>query len=218
MHISAARTIPMARLFPTTRDTSSVDSGPRVIGLESEDADTLLAAVSSRTARDLLAALHQSPAAPSELSNTVDSSLQNVQYHLNRLDDAGVIEVIDTVYSEKGREMNVYAPTDNPLVVVAGAEEQTTTLRSALTSLLGGLGIVGILAIAVQAVFDEFVQRPAGVSDDSGSGGAVIMEASRAAPEATTLIPPGVLFFAGGAVALTVVFIAWYIRAPTDAE
>lgn len=202
----------MARLFPSASEsTRSTSSGPRVIGLDSDDADRLLTAVSSQTARDILAALHETPAAPSELATAVDSSLQNVQYHLNRLEDAGVIEVIDTVYSEKGREMNVYAPSDDPLVVVAGPDEQTTSLRSILTNLLGGLGIIGVLAIVVQILFDHVLRRPSGTGDTAG-GDAGIMEASRTAPEVTTLVPPGVLFFAGGVIAIAIVFGIWYLR------
>ncbi|NIU66678.1 MAG: ArsR family transcriptional regulator, partial [Actinobacteria bacterium] len=68
---------------------------------------------------------------------------QNAQYHLGRLEDAGAVEVVDTVYSEKGREMKVYAPADEPLVVVAGGESETSSLRAAITTLLAGVGAVG---------------------------------------------------------------------------
>ncbi|KTG29518.1 ArsR/SmtB family transcription factor [Haloferax profundi] len=137
----------MADLIPSSSGDSTDgqdDRDPRVIGLDSDEADDLLGAISSSTARSVLASLHESPATPSDLATDVDTSLQNVQYHLGNLSEAGLIEVTDTRYSEKGREMNVYAPADRALVVVAGREDDTNGLKSALTRLIGGIGVLGI--------------------------------------------------------------------------
>ncbi|WP_380675125.1 ArsR/SmtB family transcription factor [Salinigranum sp. GCM10025319] len=127
----------MAGLLPSKPDIDPSDE-PRVVGLDSDAADELIDALSSTTTRKVLAALHEEPASASELAERVDTSLQNVQYHLRKLEDAGLVEVGDTVYSEKGREMNVYTPADRALVVVAGREEETTGLKAALSRLLGG--------------------------------------------------------------------------------
>lgn len=204
----------MARLLPSSLDPATADdSGPRVIGVDDSAADDLLSAMASETARELLAALHESPAAPSELTDRVNTSLQNVQYHLSNLEEAGAIDVIDTVYSEKGREMNVYAPADKPLVVVAGDEAATTGLKSTLTSLIGGLGILGVVSLLIQWVVER-----SGFTADSGAappaesgGDAGIMAAPTPTPTPAAetggsllnlFVEPGVLFFAGGAVVL----------------
>ncbi|WP_416838415.1 ArsR/SmtB family transcription factor [Haloferax sp. DFSO52] len=142
----------MADLLPSNSsdlDDSREDRDPRVIGLDSDEADDLLGAISSSTARSVLASLHEAPATPSELAASVDTSLQNVQYHLGNLADAGLIEVADTRYSEKGREMNVYTPSDRALVVVAGREDETRGLKGALSRLIGGVGVLGIGAAVV---------------------------------------------------------------------
>jgi len=90
----------MADLLPSIPDTSSVDDGePRVVGIDSEEADDVLAALSSNTARQLLTALHNDPGTPSNLADRIDTSLQNAQYHLGNLEDANVVRVIDTAYS-----------------------------------------------------------------------------------------------------------------------
>ena len=144
----------MADLLPSSPDSSAGDGGePKVVGVDSDDADDLLAALQSETARDLLAALYDDPATPSELAEEVDTSIQNVRYHLERLTDAELVEVADTVYSEKGREMKVYAPAAKPLVVFAGGDDETPELESALSSLLGGLGVLGLSSLAVQRFF-----------------------------------------------------------------
>lgn len=171
----------MADLLPSTSDASGPSSDdPRVIGLDSDAADDLLSALSSRTARRILAELHEEPASPSALADRIDSSLQNTQYHLEKLEDSGLIEVGDTVYSEKGREMNVYVPADRALVVVAGREEETTGLKATLRRLLGGVGVLGVASLVVDRVLGGPTARlftaggAGGGGSDSGSadGGA----------------------------------------------
>lgn len=214
----------MARLLPSTPDLSAADEAePRVVGIEGDDADELLAAMSSRTARELLLALHDEPGAPSELADRVGTSLQNAQYHLGNLSDAGLIEVIDTVYSEKGREMKVYAPADRPLVVVAADEAETASLRSMLGSLVGGLAGLAVVSLLVHVLlggslrFATLVGGTGGAADggDGGVGTAdaeVAAESTRAAAETAATLPPGLLFFAGGAVVLFAVVAVWYWR------
>ena len=210
----------MGRLLPAGLEGDpEPEPDPRVVGIEGEDADELLAAMSSATARQLLGALHDEPAAPSELADRVDTSLQNAQYHLKKLADAGVVEVVDTVYSEKGREMKLYAPADRPLVVVAGGESETASLRAALTSLLAGLGVVGLLAVLVQVLAGG-----AAAEGGDGGGGEVMMAAeATATPVAGAGGPdlgaalgvfaePGVLFFLGGLAALLVGLAALRVR------
>ena len=160
----------MADLLPSRPDISDDDKEPRVVGLDSDDVDDLLAAISSETARDALSALHDDPAPPSGVADRIDTSIQNAQYHLDRLETAGLIEAAGTAYSEKGREMTVYAPSDQALVVVAAPDDEATGLRSALTQLLGGIG-----AVALGSVVVDRLARTGAVSaptaQESGSDG-----------------------------------------------
>jgi len=220
----------MADLLPSTPDTSAVDDAePRVIGLDSEDADDLIGALSSGTARELLTALHEDPATPSKLAERVDTSLQNTQYHLEKLEDADVIEVVDTAYSAKGREMKVYAPANQPLVVFAGDEEKSTGLKAALTRLLGAFAVLAGLSVLVQAIAGDLggpfggpaVGRPApgpGEQPVAGNANNSTVETTTAATDAATTaadaavgaVPPGVAFFVGGALVLAAGFAYWY--------
>jgi len=221
----------MADLLPSTPDTSAVDDAePRVIGLDSEDADDLIGALSSGTARELLTALHDDPATPSKLAERVDTSLQNTQYHLEKLEDADVIEVVDTAYSAKGREMKVYAPANQPLVVFAGDEEKSTGLKAALTRLLGAFAVLAGLSVLVQAIAGDLgglfgggpaVGRPApgpGEQPVAGNANDSTVETTTAATDAATsaadaavgAVPPGVAFFVGGALVLAAGFAYWY--------
>jgi len=158
-------------LLPSGFDPSAGDDAePRVVGVESDEADEILAALSSETARRLLSELHDRPGPPAELADRVDTSIQNAQYHLDKLESADAIEVVDTAYSEKGREMRVYAPADQPLVIFAG-DDEPGALRSALSRLLRGVGVVGIGSLLVQSLFGEgLFPGTESAGEDAGGG------------------------------------------------
>ncbi|WP_458208396.1 ArsR/SmtB family transcription factor [Haladaptatus sp. NG-SE-30] len=212
----------MADLLPSSSDVEAPTGGaPRVLGVDSDDADDLLGALSSDTARSLLSALHEDPATASELSDRVDTSLQNAQYHLGKLEDADLISQVDTIYSEKGREMKVYAPTDGPLILFAGREDQTTGLKDALSRVLGVAVVLGVMSAAIQYAVTEGLFGIGGQSaekstDSGGQMGTFSSQSSEAAQTATdtamTTIPPGVLFFAGCALVLALGAVWWYLR------
>lgn len=178
----------MAGLLPERPDTTAAeDASPRIIGVDSDDADDLIAALSSGTARDLLAAFHEEPTTPSAAADRVDTSLQNAQYHIRKLEDAGLIEEIDTCYSEKGREMSVYAPCDRPLVVVASPEEETPGVKAALKRLLGAVGALALASLVVE----RLVGGPFGWFDDAAPTAGDADEAEPAADERAEDAPTG---------------------------
>ena len=51
------------------------------------------------------------------IAEATDTSIQNAQYHVERLRDAGFVEPVDVWYSAKGKQMTVYAVTLDRLVV-----------------------------------------------------------------------------------------------------
>ena len=135
--------------------------------------------------------------------------------------------------------MDVYAPADQPLVIFAGNDDDTTSIRTALTRLLGGLGVLAVASALVQQVFGGGLGALFGTSSDSAGGGAAgatptptVADAAAArtptpaaetatpapsggagqvATDAAAGLPPGVVFFIGGATVLLVGFAAWYL-------
>lgn len=216
-------------LLPSSPDLTS-ESEPRVIDLDSVEADELFGALSSETARGMLAALHDDPAPPGELANHVDTSLQNAQYHLEKLEKAGIVEVVGTAYSEKGREMSIYGPADSPLVLFAGQEDRASRLRSAISRLFAGFLALGIAGLVVQKLFGQAVDESTGGGDvgtfDAAQEPAPApgVEAEETSAEAADGIlafveglfggglPPGLAFFLGGAIVLTIVVAVMYVR------
>lgn len=223
-------------LLPSAPDITP-DGEPRVVGLDSEEADDLMAALSSETARRVLSELHEEPAPPGELADRIDTSLQNAQYHLGKLEDAGAVEVVGTAYSEKGREMSVYGPADSPLVIFAGDEGRASGLKSAISKLFGGFAALAVGAIAVQAAFGEgpLEESADGSSDGAADGDVGTFDTAESAPESPPEetpvaeavdwieavldglfgggLSPGLAFFVGGAIVLTIAIAMPYLRA-----
>ncbi|MGM0591570.1 MAG: ArsR/SmtB family transcription factor [Halobacteriota archaeon] len=120
----------MSELPPS--ETDPIDDDVRVLWLDDEDTESLIKSLSSDTARTILTALHDEDATASELSESVDTSVQNVKHHVANLREAGLVRVSGARYSVKGREMNVYAPTAESLVVCIGREDDTDDLLETL--------------------------------------------------------------------------------------
>ena len=229
----------MSRLLPSLPDATPEEREPRVVGVDDDEADDLIAALGSETARTILSTLHDRPATKSELAAEVDTSLQNVQYHLSRLDEADLVDIVDTAYSEKGREMDVYAAADEPLVLFSGDSEESTGIKTALMRLLGGYGLIGLAAVAAQRLLAvgslggaRTAQQSGG--DDAGTAatdgadgptiesvpdrntaadgadGAVELAADPLADYAVSLVEPGAVFFLGAALVFTLTWAYWY--------
>ncbi|MES3517119.1 MAG: helix-turn-helix domain-containing protein [Natronomonas sp.] len=208
-------------LLPSEPDLSA-DAEPRVVDIDDDDADELMAALSSTTARRLLSTLHDDPAPPSELAERLDTSLQNTQYHLENLESAGAIEVVGTAYSEKGREMSVYGPADRPLVLFAGESDDTSGLREALSRLFGGVFALVVGSIVVQALFGDRLLGPETQREESAPD---VADAPEPVPETADAaepslietilasgVPPGFVFFLGGFTVLFVLVAVTYWR------
>lgn len=124
----------MTDLLPTRSDVTADEHVPRVVGLDEESAHAVFSGLSSRTARVLLADLYRGPETISTLAERTDVTLQTVSYHVNRLETLELVEVVDTWYSVRGNEMDVYAPTNDPLLLGAGDLDQVHHVLAALYS------------------------------------------------------------------------------------
>jgi len=160
----------MSRLFPFRSPASSDADEPRLVDISEDAADDVFAALSSGTARAAYKALHDDPQTASDLADVTDTTVQNVRYHLDNLRDAGLVEVVDTWYSERGTEMKVYAPTDTSLVVFAGDDDDRSTVRTVLRELIGGVGVLAVGAVAVQRFAEEGTLTPSSGGAPPGNG------------------------------------------------
>jgi DNA-binding transcriptional ArsR family regulator len=173
----------------------------------------VLDVLSSDTAREVLSCLHEDPAAASEVADRLDTSLQTAHYHLDNMAEAGVVESVETVYSEKGREMKVYAPAHGPIVVV-GDSDDGDAVREALRTLSSAVGVLAVASLLVQQTIGDGLAALWGGGETGGDGGGQVgvMTQETPAAAAASAPEPGVLVFLGGLVVLAVAAAVWYAQ------
>lgn len=191
----------MSGLLPTRTDATAEQEGElRALWLDSDDAGELLSSLSSDTARAVLTTLHEEPATASEVAERVDTSLQNARHHLSNLEEADLVQVADVRYSQKGREMNVYAPAEDPMVVFVGRQDDGEGLLDSLRQLAPVVAALAIASLLVQTLLTPSATgTAAGEIPRIGQG---LGAAGGAAG-----LPPGALFLAGGLLALAAVLL-----------
>lgn len=199
----------MSGLLPSessavSADEAEEDGGTRLLWLDDDDAETLIGSLSSDTARSVLTALHEEPRTASELAEEVDTSLQNVRHHLNNLADADLVEATEIRYSVKGREMKVYAPVNESLVVCVGDTDERSSFLSSLRQFIGAAAALVVGSLLVHFTFGAEIPGVDGptsprVADSVGSTG-----------ELLGVLSPAVAFLAGGLVVLTIVAWEYY--------
>ncbi len=219
-------------LLPLRSESVPDPDEPRVVGLDGEAADEAFDVLSSSTTRRVLSLLYDDPATPAEIRDRIGTSLQNVHYHVEKLEDAGLIEPAGVGYSEKGTEMTVYAPSNEAVVLFAGRQDDRSRLRTALKRLFPtAVALVGAtLAFGFYlGRFDggsERTPRSADAEDaptEGGDAGALDATATETATEtvesgyqlaaetAATGFDPVVAFLLGGLFVLLAVSVVWYL-------
>ncbi|MDG5777751.1 winged helix-turn-helix domain-containing protein [Haloarculaceae archaeon H-GB2-1] len=228
----------MGSLLPLRGEAEQSPGSPRVLDLDDEATAEALSALSSETARSILQVLYESPRTAPEIREEVGTSLQNVHYHLEKLQDADLVQPAGTGYSEKGNEMTVFAPASRAVVLFAGQEQDGSRLRQFLSRLLGAVGVLAAASLGVRAVVDrltpsqgdyQFTSRSGGdaaaaqetavESGASSTGANATLDTSREAIQVTTKaatqqppVDPALAFFLGGVFMLVVVGAWWYWR------
>ena len=112
------------------------DHVSRVVDLDDSESESVFSTLSSTVARSILTELYRGPATQSELADRIDTSIQNASYHLDNLVEAGLAEVVDQWYSEKGRRMDVYAPAGDPLVLIVGTQSEAGEVHQTVSDRL----------------------------------------------------------------------------------
>lgn len=116
-------------------------SADRVLGIDDEETDIVLDALSSDSARQVLAALNDSPATAAELADRTGLTTQNVSYHLGKLVDAELVRT-DGERGTGGNAATVYAPAKRTIV---STEPVVTPSRPVISTLGIALGVLLIL-------------------------------------------------------------------------
>jgi len=117
-----------ASLLPRRPAVDEPERETLVLPVAGPESAEVCSALGSDTARTIVATLADEPGTASDVADRADTSLQNARYHLDRLRDAGLVRVVDTWYSTKGNEMDVYAATHDRLVLVASEADEPPSI------------------------------------------------------------------------------------------
>lgn len=84
----------------------------------SPEAQKIAKAMASATANDILNLLsNEGPLTATDISEKMNMPLTSLKYHLENLLDAGLIEVVNTRWSEKGKQMKIYGIVEKDIII-----------------------------------------------------------------------------------------------------
>jgi DNA-binding transcriptional ArsR family regulator len=189
-------------------DVADSEERPLVLDVVGEETDVVLDALSADTRRRVYRALFERPDTASGLADRLDESVQTVHYHVSTLEEAALVERIDTRYSTKGNEMAVYGPASDPIVLV-GNEEFAPAVERSMTRIVGGVGLLAAASLLVQ-VGVERLARGARLRSDTAEPASAV---NGVAPEGTLanllldVVEPGLAFFLGTLVLVAMLVV-----------
>ncbi len=175
-----------------------------------ERAQKIGKAIASQTANDILHILSQGQKTASDLTGLLNIPMGTLKYHIDNLLEAGLVEIAETRYSVKGREVKVYRLKDQ-LVIVA---PKVTNIRSILLKYASLFAIVIVASLAMLAILPLFQAPPPDLasapafSGDGGGAGIMAEKAPRTEPLAAAQdAAPILAFFIGGSMVILLLFL-----------
>lgn len=142
----------MSSIFPITSEKKASVEESEVVELESQRAEVVLDALSSKTTRKIFLEIYDKESSISEISERTDNSIQNVKYHVEKLQESNLIEEARVKHTENGNQMKLYCPKSEAVVLLASRKNKEETLRSALKR----VGGITVLAGAFAAILSRF--------------------------------------------------------------
>ncbi len=121
-----------------------------------EESKKITQVISNDTARQVIDLLADAPLSASDIAERLKVPLTTVAYNLENLEDVGLVKVERIKYSEKGREVKVYAPV-RKLIVVVPEKTDRNSVGDVIRKYLGV-----ILAAVLASSLIEFFTRSAG--------------------------------------------------------
>jgi DNA-binding transcriptional ArsR family regulator len=130
------------------------DEDPRLLCLDDEYTEEVLRRLSSETSQAVFRAVNREPLSAQDVAEELEMSVQNAMYHLENLEETGLITVLDTHYSERGREVDIYGPPDQPLLLFLGPSQDWPGLTAAFKEFASAVG-----PVAIPLAVGQFVSR-----------------------------------------------------------
>ncbi len=129
-------------------------TGEEVLVLEPGDdrAKKIGKALSNASSSDILHLLGEGEKTLSELSESLGQPITTVKYNVENLLDAGMIDIVRTRYSEKGRVVKVYGVRDQVVIVSPGRADVKSLLMK-YASLFALIAIASLVLAGIAPLF-----------------------------------------------------------------
>lgn len=119
-----------------------------------EESKKITQVISNDTARQIIELLADAPLSASDIAERLQAPLTTITYNLENLESVGLIKVEKIKYSEKGREVKIYAPVRKLIVVVP----EKTDRKSVADMLRKYMGVI-LAALLASSVVEFFMRR-----------------------------------------------------------
>jgi DNA-binding transcriptional ArsR family regulator len=113
-----------------------------------EQAQKIARAMASQTANAVIQAFGSGPLTSSEVARRMKIPITTASYHIDNLLAAGLLEVMETRWSEKGREVKVYGLANQVFIIAPPVSD----LRSVLKKYTTLFGIVVLASIGLWSI------------------------------------------------------------------
>ena len=169
-------------------------------------AQKIAKAMASPTAGDLFNTLSDGPLTATALAERTGFPLTTVKYHLNNLLDADLIEVVDSRWSEKGREMKIYGVKDQVVVLAPRKRPDVRQIVERYGVIAGAVAVGCGVVLAIPNMLSRILPQ-------TTPGVAVAREITEVAPvfDWAAFVQNAVLIFFVGAVVVLACMMAYEI-------
>jgi len=122
-----------------------------------EESKKITQVISNDTARQILELLADAPLSASDIAERLKVPLTTIVYNLENLEKVGLIRVEKIKYSEKGREVKIYAPV-RKLIVVVPEKADKKSVADLIRKYMGVI-LAAILASSIIEFFTRNMSR-----------------------------------------------------------
>ncbi|NLM29684.1 MAG: helix-turn-helix transcriptional regulator [Methanomicrobiales archaeon] len=179
-----------------------------------ERAQKIARAMASQTANAVIQAFGGGPLTSSEVARAMGIPITTASYHIENLLDAGVLEVMETRWSEKGREVKVYGLANQVLIIAPPASDLESVLKKYAMYFgivaLASIGLWGVLPALLPVTQDSVPPEPrlaSGAGGEEISTFGVPLDGAAGAPPVHDLV----MSFFLGACAVLIALMAYEI-------
>ena len=174
-----------------------------LVDLNEKKTGKLAKIITSDTSRNILNYLTEKEDSEQNIAQTLNMPISTVHYHLQKLQEAGLVKVEEFHYSKKGREVNHYKLVNKYIII---APKNVKGLKSRLKEILpAALIVVGISGII--PLVQKITEKTA-VAAESGAYDSMLMKAETIqVADAAFQTPNIALWFFVGAVSTIILLV-----------